>query len=106
MVHRSLLRWLPTPSVTHVLFTEQYCEPETICHMYPAAVGGGGDGDGGGGGGGGGRGAGGGGDRGGKTAGVVVPQMTKPPLLTDPSEYHTIVEPACMRTFDGPEVPL
>ena len=75
MVHRSLLAWLPTPSVTHVpLFvTWQYSEPCITCHMASAASGGSGNGGGGvgmGGGGGGGAGI---------AAGVVVAQMMNPP---------------------------
>ena len=48
-VHRSLLPWLPMPSVTHAppLVTWQYAEPEVTVHI--GVAGGGGDGLGGGG---------------------------------------------------------
>ena len=74
------LSWLPCsplPSVTHVplLITWQYCPPYTVCHnaVYGADGGSGGVSDGGGG-----EGDGGGG-RGGTTAGVIEPQIMKPP---------------------------
>ena len=80
-VHRSLLAWLPAPSVTHVppLVTWQYAEPLTICHMKPEATGGHGGcgGDGGGGVGEGGRGVGGGG--GPMMTAIVEAQIVKPP---------------------------
>ena len=68
-VHRSLLPWLPVPSVTHVplLVTWQYAEPEDTVHMVPAATGG--DGLGG----------------GGMAAGSVEPQIVKPPAAAEES---------------------
>ena len=53
--------------------------------------------------GGGGDGFGGGG--GGNIAGVVVPQMIQPPLVTEPSEYQLIVAPAAIWTLAGPAPP-
>ena len=38
---------------------------------------------------------------GGNAAGVVVPQMTQPPLVTEPSEYQVIVAPAAIWTRAG-----
>ena len=101
MVHRSLLAWLPTPSVTHVppLVSWQYAEPLVTCHMALEASGGNG---GGGGGGGGGEGEGGGG---GIADAVVEPQMMNPPDVTLPSELHDIVAPAAICTLAGPVVP-
>ena len=45
-VHRSLLAWLPTPSLTHVppLVSWQYEDPLMICHMVPVTTSGSGDG--------------------------------------------------------------
>ena len=124
MVHRSLLAWLPTPSLTHVppLVSWQYEDPLMICHMVPVTTGGSGDGgegdggggggdDGGGGGGEGDGGGGGGGDGGGgggncAAVGLVLPQMVKPPLVTEPSVYHVMVAPTAICTLAGPAAPL
>ena len=55
-------------------------------------AGGGGDGDGGG---------------GGRDSGaVLLAQMMKPPLVTDPSDDHENVCAALISTLDGPTVPL
>ena len=99
MVHRSLLRWLPSPSVTQVPLDDrwQYCAPDTTDHHADVPpTGAGGDGDGGGGY------DGDGGSSGGVAAGVAEAHATKPPYVTDQSARHDMLSPAPIATFDGP----
>ena len=53
--------------------------------------------------GGGGEGTGGGG--GGIAIGESAPQMIQPPLVTEPSDIHDMMSPACIMTLVGPVVP-